>query len=505
MADRVADQISRRAYLNQCISGDTGLYKLTPPFREPLTGRQINEKRSPQLSGGSKHGGSRSPYHIHLPTLKFKERIRHFTWTWFTMTMATGGIANVIYHIPYDFRGRYAIGCMFFLLNIVLFIFNATMISLRFKYYPSTFKASLLHPTESLFIPAWLISVGTILINVTEYGVTLNKAGYWLEETMNVLFWVYCGLAVAFSAGIYLIMWSTQTFTISQMTPVWIFPAYPLLVIGPHAGVLAENLSGTKALNIIVGGFVFQGIGFLVSLMIYAAFIYRLMTQKLPQESLRPGMFISVGPSGFTIAGVVTMGQTLPRVVPKDFMGDGELAGRVSLIMANWMGLWLWGLAIWFFLVSVGAHWSTLTHGRMHFAMTWYSYVFPNTALVTATFAIARALDSRPIRILGCVMTCLLILLWMTVFTFMIRAVIAKEILWPQKQEDRDEGGWKSQAVQEQARDEETPAWQGSPDQVQDAGPENDTTVSVVSDGAMRQAMSESPQRGRKKSAADMV
>lgn len=32
-----------------------------------------------------------------LEQLEWRERIRHYTWTFFTMTMATGGIANVLY------------------------------------------------------------------------------------------------------------------------------------------------------------------------------------------------------------------------------------------------------------------------------------------------------------------------------------------------------------------------------------------------------------------------
>jgi len=131
------------------------------------------------------------------------------------------------------------------------------------------------------------------------------------------------------------------------MTPIWIFPAYPLLIIGPHASVLASVSSGINALDVIIGGFVFQGIGFLVSLMIYAAFIYRLMTQKLPQESLRPGMFVSIGPSGFTIAGVVGMGADLPRVVPPDVCAvphptsRGQQLLMIAFSSSSWDQAWV--------------------------------------------------------------------------------------------------------------------------------------------------------------------
>ncbi|CAI6340368.1 unnamed protein product [Periconia digitata] len=390
--------------------------------------------------------------------MSWRERTRHFTWTWFAMTMATGGIANVFYTVPYRFPGIYALGCLFFILNMVLFVFNVTMISLRFYWFPKTFKASFLHPTESLFIPAAVISFGTILINMSQYGV--GKSGFWLEKTMCILYWIDCGLAICFSITIYLIVWSTQTFTISQMTPVWIFPAYSLLIIGPHAGNLAPKVTSPHtALQIILSGFVLQGIGFMVSLMVYSAFIYRLMTQKLPKESLRPGMFISVGPSGFTIAGIVNMGQELPKIMATpeyaNFMGEGlgKLVGDVAMICANFVGLWLWGLALWFFFVSVGAHWSCATRGKMDFAMTWYSFVFPNTALTTATFAIAKALDGNgAIQAVGCAMTIGLVITWLFVFGMMIRAVLLRQILWPQKQEDRTEGGWKEQSAEEQRR-----------------------------------------------------
>lgn len=89
-----------------------------------------------------------------------------------------------------------------------------------------------------------------------------------------------------------------------------------------------------------------QGIGFLVSLTIYSAYINRLMTQKLPRESSRPGMFVSIGPSGFTVTGILGMAANLDRAFPADFMGDGEMAAFVLRVIGNWTGIWLWGYVI---------------------------------------------------------------------------------------------------------------------------------------------------------------
>lgn len=130
------------------------------------------------------------------------------------------------------------------------------------------------------------------------------------------------------------------------MTPVWIFPAYPVLLAGPLAAQLCKKIVDTdSALTMVFGGFMLQGIGFMVSVMIYSAYLYRLMTQKLPTESLRPGMFISIGPSGFTVSALVGMSQQLPRIVNDNFMipGMGQFAANVSIIAANWVAVWLWG------------------------------------------------------------------------------------------------------------------------------------------------------------------
>jgi tellurite resistance protein TehA-like permease len=114
--------------------------------------------------------------------------------------------------VPYKFRGLETIGIIVFLFNIALYITIWCILLLRFYLHPYTFRLSLTHPTESLFVPASIVSFGTILINISQYGP--EATGPWLSYAVGVLFWIDAALAVIFSAGIYLLLYVAFLFLI---------------------------------------------------------------------------------------------------------------------------------------------------------------------------------------------------------------------------------------------------------------------------------------------------
>jgi len=105
--------------------------------------------------------------------------------------------------------------------------------------------------------------------------------------------------------------------------------------------------------------------------------------------------------------------------------------------------LFLYRLTVWLFFNAAFAHVLCIRQKRLGFSLTWYSFVFPNTALVTATLATGKAFASRAIQFVGTALALILIVVWLIVFGMTMRAVHAKQLLWPQRGEDRDEGSFK--------------------------------------------------------------
>ncbi|KAF5604580.1 Malic acid transport [Fusarium pseudocircinatum] len=348
-------------------------------------------------------------------TVGIRDRIACYQWTYFTMTMSTGGVANIIHSLKWEAPWLRGIGLFFYFLNIVLFAMN--------------------YQVESLFISASLVSIAVILINTCQYGIPYT--GIWLVHTMECVFWVYAALSVSLSAFLYLILWSTLIFPVHTMTPTWVFPAYPLLLNAPFAAnlIAAADSAGHKlssnTVAMALGATAIQGTGCLIAFMISSAFIYRLMTQKLPRDMQRPGIFMSIGPYGFTAAGIAQLGSQADLVIPPDFL-DNPQFGAIIKVISILVSLWLWGLAMWFFIVCVGALWKySLSGHHLPFQMTWWSFVFPNTALVTATSVMGKIFDSNGLHIFASVMTVAIIIVWALIFIRMCWSLKSRKLLWP--------------------------------------------------------------------------
>ncbi|KAF2739785.1 hypothetical protein EJ04DRAFT_484026 [Polyplosphaeria fusca] len=362
------------------------------------------------------------------------QRMQHFTWAWFTVTMSTGGISSLLAAQPHRFAGLTTIGKIVFIFFLILMLFNITMITIRFCTVRKSLQKSLTHPTESLFFPCAWLSLAVLLVNTHTYGLT--ACGPWLVTTLRVLFWIYAGCTFVVAVWQYYLLFTAgKHMTIHSMTPAWILPVFPAMLTGTVASIISATQPFEQRLPIIVAGLMYQGLGFLISLVMMALYLYRLMVDGLPDPHLRPGMFMAVGPPSFTSIALIGLAKNIPDNYA--YFSNHPLAADVLRPVALAFSLFLWLFAFFFFCISTVA--CIAAARSMHFSLIFWAFVFPNTGFTIATIDIGNELRSEGVRWVGAGMTICLVVAWLGNLVFQVRAIALGRMLWPGKDEDRDE------------------------------------------------------------------
>ncbi|KAL5406541.1 hypothetical protein PMIN06_012377 [Paraphaeosphaeria minitans] len=363
-----------------------------------------------------------------------RDRIAHFTWPWFACTMSTGAVAVVLATTPNTFPGLMTIGKIFYITNLVLFVLFTALITTRFILVPAKLVASLLHPVEGLFFGAYWVTVSLILNGAQSYGVPAS--GPWLVKALEIGYWTYCGVVFVVGVGQYYVFFQSVKLNMHDAVPAWIFPIYPLLVVGTMAGTMIPSQPTERGWYMWVGAVALQGLAWVVALLMYSLYTQRLMTSELPSPSTRPGMYVSVGPAGYTAAGLISLATQAPKVVPGTqftelALPDGDLIKNLGVLA----GLFIILFAFWFCCISTVAVLAGVR--RMSFTLNWWAFIFPNAGLTLATIQIAGALNSDGIRGVASALTIVLVMLWLLVAVLCIKAVFMGELLWPGKDEDK--------------------------------------------------------------------
>jgi len=193
---------------------------------------------------------------------------------------------------PNTFPGLRTMGKIVFLFDLILFLAFNGLMATRFILVPRKLPASLHHPVEGLFFGTYWVSVALILNCAYIYG--SPETGGWLTKGLEICFWMYC--AAAFLVGIaqYSMFFRLERLNVTDAVP----EIYPLLVVGTLAGTILPGQPEAASWRIFLGGVLFQGLAWVVSFLMYGIYMQRLMTSSLPSPSVRPGMFVSVGPAG---------------------------------------------------------------------------------------------------------------------------------------------------------------------------------------------------------------
>ena len=354
-------------------------------------------------------------------------RVQQMTWSWFTLTMSTGGLSLLLNRTPYQFRGLDIIGRIIFVYNLVCFSCIVFCLVYRFSKNPRALPESLQHPTESLFFPTFLLSIATIMLESASYGAP--NTGPWLPAALFFVFWIYAAISIVTAMVQYAILFNGSNLTVHSMTPTWILPIFPAMLVGTLASSIAPLQAPARAMEMCVAGITAQGLGWTVSALVYPLYLARLMERGLPAPGMRPTMFIAVGPPGFTALATIGIARALPAEA--SYFIEHPSARETLETVATWLGIWIWTIGFWFFGLGLFAVVFSMYNRELEFSMAWWAFVFPNVGFTISTAVLGEQLGSDGIKWVASGMTICVAIVWLVVMTGLIWALMQRRILWP--------------------------------------------------------------------------
>jgi tellurite resistance protein TehA-like permease len=356
-----------------------------------------------------------------------------FTWAHFTCTQSTGGVAILLSETPHQFRGLQTAGIVVFILNLVLFTLFTTAITCRFARRPSSLRKSVTNPPEAYFTGSLWLSMATIIICMQRFGVP--HAGPWVIVAVRVLFWTYAAITLAYNIVIFVVMFVVRPLEPGTMSPPMFLMIFNAMLTGTVASSIAASQPLSQRMDIIVAGIAFQGLGWILCMLFLPLFVSNMLINGFGPANQRPGLFISVGSSGYTIVALIGCAKAIPDGY--GYFAKHPTASETLNIMALWIGIFLWLFTFWLFAIALLAHLpimsrkcgNSISQSQMRFTLPWWAIVFPNVGFTIATIRIGEELESNAIAWVATVMTMLVFAAWLMDLFLHLKSIFQRRIM----------------------------------------------------------------------------
>lgn len=341
------------------------------------------------------------------------EIVRHFTPNWFAMVMGTGITAlclNTLSHFIPEVKN---VATLIWLWNIGLFMVFSLLLITKSFIVPKTWSRMLSHESQPLFlgcIPMGLITIvnGFIVFGIPlmgEFALKIALVLWWLDVALSL----FCVLIIP-----HYIFTQHQHNNLLNMSALWLLPFVTCEVAAASGGFLVPLLSTLLALKVLFLSLMLWAISMALALSILVIYFQRLCVHKMPDVNVATSIWLPLGPTGTGTLAILLLGHNAQSVASPHL--SPAIITMLQLLpgIGLFLGLVLWALASWWFVMAIGGTYYYLRH-KPKFSLGFWAYIFPLGVYTMATYILAGQTQMLLFQVFAILLVIALTTLWVFV------------------------------------------------------------------------------------------
>ncbi|CAG7850521.1 Sulfite efflux pump SSU1 {ECO:0000303/PubMed:17322211} [Serendipita indica DSM 11827] len=342
------------------------------------------------------------------------DRIRHFTPSWFAVTMGTGVVGILIYNLPYgNDKARHLVSLAFLILNSVLFAAFTLISALRYIIFPGIWSLMIREPTQSLFLSCFPMSLSTVIS--ASISLSLHRDIPGLIPFLWILWWINVMLSMLSGIGLPYLMITRHKLQWEHHNATWLLPVVPNIVCASCGGVFTNALIDSdpyKAKLTVATSLMILAMGLCTSIMIATTYVFRLFAHGFPSAGLVVSLLIPLGPCGQGGYALLLLSNHLATL--SSSLGiDGAFYGKVFIVLGASGALTLWSIGLWFGIIATIGLVEAAIRYRIPFRINYWGTIFPTGVYSLLTMQLGHNLDVSFFRIIGTIFSTITGLLWL--------------------------------------------------------------------------------------------
>ena len=343
------------------------------------------------------------------PYPRCSEIVRTFAPGWFAAVMGTGALslATLGMSARWPFLSPLAWALHYF--NLLLFAVLTPPWLARWLLHREAALATLKHPVQASFYPAFSIGMLVIASQFLAFGASVDLA--------LLFWWPGALLTFAFSFAVLFVMFSGDHVGIEHVTPAKFIPAVGLVVIPVAGGHLLGHVQGVLREWILFIDLLGLGAGMVMYLGLLSLTLQRKYLAKPAFGILTPTVWIHLAPLAVIPVSLLNVAEQLPFPVPPG----------VPLLLS----LLLWSFGVWWLVMASLLTLAARRRKMLPFALSWWGFTFPLGIFSVCSLRLAKLSSIGMIAQVGALAWLLLLVLWSLALINTLRGVISGDIFRP--------------------------------------------------------------------------